>query len=112
MIEPRFTFFQVQLKGRLADTSEFIEPHFCDSPKVLNAINMIRAGCKFIDTMLHTIVLPVTKVYQAVIGAKSIGIDSRVLSDFLLYNGHQRALRAVSHHLGVYLGLSGFWDRF
>ena len=51
MIKSKFTFFQVQFKRILADASEFIEPGFCDAPKVLNAVNMILAIGKFIVSM-------------------------------------------------------------
>ena len=88
MIKSKFTFFQMQAKSTFANASELIEPRFCDSPKVLNAINMVMAVSKFIASMLDPIVLFITEVYKPVVGLKSIGINRRVLIDLLLYNGH------------------------
>ena len=103
MIKSKFTFFQMQAKRTFANASELIEPGFCDSPKVLNSIDMVMAVSKFITSMLDPIVLLITKVYKAVVGLKSIGINCRVLIDLLLYNGHQRASGAVFNNLGVNL---------
>ena len=103
MIKSKFTFFQMQAKRTFANASELIEPRFCDSPEVLNAIDMVMAIRKFIASMLDPIVLFITEVYKAVIGLKSIGIDRRVLIDLLLYNGHQRASGAVFNNLGIHL---------
>ena len=52
--------------------------------------------------MFDPIVFFITKIYQAVIALKSIGIDGRVNIDFLAYNGHQSAHRAVSDNLGIH----------
>ena len=101
MIKSKFTFFQVQRKRCFTDPSELIEPPFRDGPEVLDAVNMIASIGKFIVTMFDAIVLLIPKVHQAVIGLKSIGIDRRVQIDFLPYNGHQRALRAISDNLGI-----------
>lgn len=103
MIKSKFTFFQMQAKSTFANASELIESRFCDSPEVLNAINMIMAIRKFIASMLNPIVLFITEVYKAVVGLKAIGINRRVLVDFLLYNGHQRASGAVFNNLGIHL---------
>jgi hypothetical protein len=44
MIKSKFTFFQIQAKSTFANASELIESRFCDSPEVLNAINMVMAS--------------------------------------------------------------------
>ena len=106
MIKSEFTFFQVQRKGTFADASELIEPPFSDGPEVLDPINVISSISKFIVSMLDTIVLLITKVYQAVIGLKSVRIDHRVQIDLLPYNGHQRALRAIPDNLGIHFTAS------
>ena len=106
MIKSEFTFFQVQSKGTFADASELIEPPFSDGPEVLDPINVISSISKFIVSMLDTIVLLITKVYQAVIGLKSIRIDRRAEIDLLPYNGHQRALRAIPDNLGIHFTAS------
>ena len=103
MIKSKFTFFQVQSKGTFADAPELIEPPFGDGPEVLNAVNMAASVGKFIVSMFNAIVLLITKVYQAVIALKSIRIDRRADIDLLPYNGHQRALRAVSDNLRIHL---------
>ena len=106
MIKSEFTFFQVQRKGTFADASELIEPPFSDGPEVLDPINVISSISKLIVSMLDTIVLLITKVYQAVIGLKSIRIDRRAEIDLLPYNGHQRALRAIPDNLGIHFTAS------
>ena len=87
MIKSKFTFFQMQAKSTFADTSELIEPCFCNSPKVLNPIDMVMAVSEFIASMLDPIVFFITNVYKSITGLKSVGINGRVLIDFLLYNG-------------------------
>ena len=84
MIKSKFTFFQMQAKSTFANASELIEPGFCDSPKVLNSIDMVMAISKFITSMLDPVVLFITEVYKAVIGLKSIGINRRVLIDLFI----------------------------
>ena len=106
MIKSEFTFFQVQSKGTFADTPELIEPPFSDGPKVFNAINMTASVGKFIVAMFDTIVLLITKVYQAIIALESIGIDDRVSIDLLPYNGHQRASGAISDNLSIHFTAS------
>ena len=80
MIKPKFTFFQMQTKSTFANASELVEPGFCDSPKVFNPVNMVMAIGKFIASMFDPIVFFITKVYKAVIGLKSIGINRRVFA--------------------------------
>lgn len=75
MIKSEFTFFQVQSKGPFADASELAEPPFSNGPEVFNAIHMTPAIGKFIVTVFDPIVFLITKVHQAIIGLKSIGID-------------------------------------
>jgi len=103
MIKPKFTFFQMQAKSTFANASELVEPGFCDSPKVLNSIDMVMAVSKFITSMLDPIVLFITEVHKSIVGLKSIGINRRGLIDLLLYNGHQRASGAVFNNLGINL---------
>ena len=106
MIKSKFTFFQGQSKRCFADASELIEPPFGDGPEVLDAVNVITSISKFIVSMLDTIAFLITKVYQAVIGLKSIGIDDRVDIDFLPYNGHQGASIVISDNLRIHLATS------
>ena len=106
MIKSKFTFFQVQSKGTFADAPELAEPPFSDGPEVFNAVNMTASISKFMVTMFDTIVLLITEVYQAVIALKSVGIDHRVQIDFLPYNGHQRAHRAISDNLRIHFTTS------
>ncbi len=49
MIKSKFAFFQMQVKSTFANASELIEPGFCDSPKVLNAVNMIMTVSRLIE---------------------------------------------------------------
>ncbi len=106
MIKSKFTFFQVQVEGAFANASKLAKPGFCDGPKVLNTINMVVANCKFIAAVLNSIMLLVAEVYKSVISPKSISVNSRVLVDLLLDNGHQSGSGAVFNHLGIHLAAS------
>ena len=106
MIKSKFTFFQVQVKSVFANASKLAKPGFCDGPKILDPVNMATAIGKFIAAVLNSVVLFISKVYQPVIGPKSISVNSRVFIDLLLYNGHQSGFRAVFNYLGVHLATS------
>jgi hypothetical protein len=104
MIKSKFTFFQVQVKSIITNTSKLAQPVFCDGPKVLNAINMVMSICKFITSMLDPIVFFITEIYKAVIGLKSIGINGRVLIDLLLNNRPRKCLDYRTPHEVLWSG--------
>ena len=76
MIESKFAFFQMQIEGLFGYSSELREPHFSPSPEVFNAVNVIMAVCKFIVSMLNSIVFLITVINQSVVGFKAVRIDS------------------------------------
>ena len=75
MIEPKLTFFKMQIKSRFGKASELCQTHFSNSPKVFDAINMGLAVCKFIVAMLNSIMLFITQVHKTVIALPPIGVD-------------------------------------
>jgi hypothetical protein len=40
MIEPKLTFFKMQIKSSFRQSSELGQPHFSDTPEVFNSVNM------------------------------------------------------------------------
>lgn len=109
MIKSKFTFFQVQSKGLFANAPKLTEPHFGDGPEILNPVDMAGAFGKFIVAVFDTIMLLIAEVHQAVITLEPIGVDDRLQIDFLPYNRHQSALRAIFNHLGI--DLSAAFDQ-
>lgn len=69
MVEAKFTLFQVQVKGLVGYTVEFLQAAFGVTPEIFNAVDMHLA-----DTvrplMVDAIVLTVTHVHQAIIGGE------------------------------------------
>ena len=75
MIESKFAFFQMQIEGLFGYSSELRESHFSPSPEVFNAVNVIMAVCKFIVSMLNSIVFLITVINQSVVGFKAVRVD-------------------------------------
>ena len=80
MVEPKLTFFKMQIKSRFRQTSELGQPHFSDAPEVFNSVNMGLAVCKFVIAMLNPIMLFITQVNEAIIAFLSIGVDCALKS--------------------------------
>ncbi len=66
MIEPKLTFFKMQLIGQW---------HFSDPPEVFDSVDMGLAVSKFISAMLNPMVFFITQIHQTIIAAVSIGVD-------------------------------------
>ena len=48
-VKPKFAFFQEQREGFAIDSVVFAQDAFCLIPKILNAVNMVLAVCKFLE---------------------------------------------------------------
>jgi len=67
MVEPKLTFFKMQIKSGLRKPPELGQTHFSDAPEVFDAVNMGPAVCKFVIAMLNPMMLFIAPVNQAVI---------------------------------------------
>ena len=66
MIEPKLTFFKMQLIGQW---------HFSDPPEVFDSVDMGLAVGKFISATVNPMVFLITPIHQAIITSVSIEVD-------------------------------------
>ena len=106
IIKPKFTLFQVQIKGIFRDTFKLCQSGFCQSPKVFDTVDMIMPIRKLILSMLDTMMSTVAKINQSIIGFKSIGINNRIFTDMIFYDWIKLLNRTIFNHLSIDLSLS------
>ena len=58
MIEPKLTFFKIQIKSGFGKSPELGQWHFSDPPEVFDSVDMGLAVGKFISAMLNPMVFP------------------------------------------------------
>ncbi len=75
MVEPKLALLEMQIKSGLGQTSKLCKAHFSDAPKVFDTVNMRYFISEFIVSMLDSIMLFITQVYQTVIAFPAIGVD-------------------------------------
>jgi hypothetical protein len=75
MFEPKLALLEMQIKSGLGQTSKLCKAHFSDAPKVFDTVNMRYFISEFIVSMLDSIMLFITQVYQTVIAFPAIGVD-------------------------------------
>ena len=80
-VKPKFAFFQEQREGFAINSIVFAQDAFCLIPKILNAVSVVLAVCKFLG-MVDT-VMDETAHVQLVVAAQTIGINNAVRHDFL-----------------------------
>ena len=85
--KPKFAFFQEQREGFAINSVVFAQDAFCLIPKILNAVNVVLAVCKFLG--MGDAVMDKTTHVQLVVAAQTIGINNTVRHDFLFDNRHQ-----------------------
>ncbi len=73
----------MQIKGRCWDSMELQDSSFSEGPKRFDTIDMALSFCKFIGSMLYTIMLFITQIYQAIVTAPAIGMDNTFWGDTL-----------------------------
>ncbi len=75
MVESKLALLEIQIKSGLGQTSKLCKAHFSDTPKVFDTVNMRYFISEFIVSMLDSIMLFITQVYQTVIAFPAIGVD-------------------------------------
>ncbi len=78
MIESKFTFFEVQIKGSMWNTIEFFKSSFRIRPEWFNAIDVTITSGKFILTMMHTEVLFISHINQPIVASPAVRVDDAV----------------------------------
>lgn len=82
------------------DASVLCHTYF-KSPKVFNSINVIEAFCKFIVTLIDSIIFFISVINKPFIGFKTIGIEHGIQVCFLFYNWHEFSHRVVFDDLDI-----------
>ena len=75
MIEPKLTFFKIQIKSGFGKSPELGQSNFSDPPEIFDSVDMGLAVGKFISTMLNLMVFFITQIHQAIIAAVPSGVD-------------------------------------
>ena len=75
MVEPKLTFFEMQIKSGFGQTSKLRKAHFGNTPKVFDAVNVRFFIGEFIISMLHPIVLFITQINETIVTSPSIRMD-------------------------------------
>jgi hypothetical protein len=66
----------MQVEHMLMHPSELCQPHFAQSPKVFNAVNVVAPIGKFIVAMLYPKMFFMPIVHQPIAGLKTVGVDN------------------------------------
>ena len=90
MIKPKLAFLQMEIKSMFLHSPETNQASFCIGPETFYSVNMTMLIGKFILSVLHSIVLLITKVYEAIIATPAI----RVNDAFGVYTASDNALQS------------------
>ena len=75
MIEPKLTFFEMQIKSGFGKSPELCQTHFGNAPEVFNTVDVRLFIGEFIFAMLHPVVFFITQIHEAIIAFPPIGVD-------------------------------------
>ena len=75
MIKPKLAFFQMEIKRMFLHASEPNQARFRESPKTFYPVNVAMFIGKFILAVLHTVMLLVAKIYQAIVAAPAVRMN-------------------------------------
>ena len=101
MVEPKLTFFQMQVEGTGRQAAKANQASFCVSPETFNAVDVVAALGKFVLAMIDTKVFSVAHINQAVIATPAVRINDAFEFYFTAYNCLQRGLGAIWNDLGI-----------
>ena len=76
MVKAKLGFFQMQIKRVFSHAVKLCQSAFCITPKRLNAIDMIIAYRKLILAMMHSKMFIKANIYQAIITAPAIRVNT------------------------------------
>jgi len=106
VIEAKFTFFQVQIKGGLIHASELGKPGFGETPEALNAVDMGLPSNEFVFPMINSEMLLVSQVDQSVISSPPVRVNDALQVDAPPDNALESITTTVGHNLSVDLAVS------
>ena len=86
MIEPKLTFFKMQVEGTGSHATKANQACFGMSPEAFNPVDVVAAFCKFVLAMIDSKVLAVPHVNQAVIATPTVRVDDAFQFYFAAYN--------------------------
>ena len=94
MIETPYGFLEVEGEANGTDAMKFGEAQFGETPKTLDAVDVISATGELIFVMMNTMMF-IAIENEAVVGLPAIGIDRGLREHLPPDNGHQCLLGAV-----------------
>ena len=106
MIEPELTLLEMQVKGRAAHPLELDESRLSDAPEPLDAVDMAVAAHELVAVMTDSVMLPISHVDDAVVGAKAVRMNRRRELDPATNNGLQLGFCAVRDDLGEHAAVA------
>jgi hypothetical protein len=77
MIESKFSFFQMEIKGTLRDAVKLNQTTLGIAPKGFNPVDMMLAAGKLIGPLIGAEVLVKADDNQAIAAPPSVGVDDR-----------------------------------
>lgn len=86
MIEAELALLEMEVEGLFVNTAKLCETHLCETPEVLNAVDMRIPTCKLIVAVGDPIVLAVPQINESVIPTPSIRMDRASGTYFRLDN--------------------------
>ena len=95
-VKSKFAFFQEQRERFAIDSVVFAQDAFCLIPKILNAVDVVLAVCKFLGMV--DAVMDKTAHVQLVVAAQTIRVNNNVDS-FVFGNGKSYTADEISKAL-------------
>ena len=80
---------------------KFCYPSFGKSPKGLNTVNMFLSTCKFISSMMDSVMLLVANINQAIITSPTIRVNHTIRRHFAADNSLQRCLSTIWNYFSI-----------
>lgn len=101
MIEPKLTFFKVQVKGLRMHPTELNKPCFGIAPESFNPVDVGLVSGELVLPVIHPEMLSIPYINQAVIPSPAIGVDDAFKTDSAPNYLLQRRLRAIGDDLSI-----------
>ena len=96
----------MQIKGRLNHASELGKPGFGEAPENFNAVDMRLPSDKFIFSMIHSDMFPVSQVDPSVIPSPSVRVNNALQINTSPDNALEGITATIRHNFSVDLVLS------
>jgi len=80
-MEPKLTFFKMQIKSRFDHTAKPGQTNFEKSPKPFNSINVCCTISKFIPPMINTKMFSIPHINKPIVTTPPIRVDDTIESD-------------------------------